>query len=241
MALLILENLRNRHAGRLGIVAGAGPSLRHLESEQAEKHIMLAVNSAVIKFPKAQYFMTCDPATILYRSWQVARDSTCMFVLSHSRGDQPFGSYDDRIGRPYDTGIKNRVILIPRKSEQYSAAFQPDDTELIFGDSSAHCALHLAYLMGCKPIVIVGCDCGSEDGRHYYSEFPDQEQYEDGLADESLREYLPPTDKAVVPSFVNYWNRIGADNPTLEIYNCGNAILPEIQPTKLSDILKRYE
>lgn len=241
MEQLTFENLRNRHTGRLCIIAGAGPSLRHLEPDQAEKHIMLAVNSAVIKFPRTQYFFSCDPGITLRQSWHLIKTLKCYIVIGQMKGIiEGFGAYDAKTESKYKDGIENRIIDVVRKPDEYSFAFKSDDTEIVAGHSSAHCACHLAYLMGCSPIVLVGCDCGVEDGKRYYYDFPGQEQYADYVADEKNEQLFSHPDTPILSSFVNYWNRIGADNPNLEIYNCGNAIIPEIQPAKLADILKRF-
>lgn len=239
-ALSGLESIRNIHAGRLAIIAGAGPSLRHLQPEQAEKHIMLAVNSAIIKFPKAPYFFSCDPGVTLQRSWELIKTLTCKILIGRPKGPEGFGAYDSKTGGRYIDGAEDRFIHIIRKPDEYSFAFHPNDQHIVFGHSSAHCACHTAFLMGCSPIVLVGCDCGVEDGKRYYYDFPGQEQYADDVAKEENKKLFARVDTPILSSFINYWDRIGSDNPNVQILNCSNAVIPNIQPAKLEDVLRQY-
>ena len=232
-----MNDFRGIHSGRIGIVAGAGPSLRHLSPEMAEPHVMIAVNGAIIKFPKAPYFLCCDPASRLYRSWQVARESDCEIILARPVG-LGFGDYDSKIGDRYDDGIEDRVTILERKPDGNDVRFNSSDQQLIYGMSSAHCALHFAVLLGCKPIVLIGCDCGCEDGVRDYGQHEDQICYKNTVGEERFREYLPPVDTPILSSFAQYWDRIAEQNPNLEIYNCGNAVIPSIERAELKDVIK---
>lgn len=235
-----LPSLRNRHAGVTAIIAGSGPSLRHLSPEMAEKNLVLAVNSSIIKFPRAQYYVTCDSGNTLRHNWQVLKASKATALICvPGETLEGFGSYDHRIGTPYDDGFTlGRLLHIPRKRDEYSYAFKPDDEQIIYGQSSAHCAVHVAYLMGCSKIVLIGCDCGLEEGKRQFWEFKGQEQNRDYVVDPKMEEYFSTPDTPILGSFVNYWERIGQDNPNLEIYNCGNAVIPSIEPAKLNEVIK---
>ncbi|OHB57730.1 MAG: hypothetical protein A2173_03790 [Planctomycetes bacterium RBG_13_44_8b] len=236
-----LENLRNRHSGKLCFIAGAGPSLRYLEPEDAEKHIMIAINSSIIKFPKAQYLFTCDPGLTILHAWQVLKGMKCHIIIGQPDGiKEGFGAYHNREGGDYKANIDpERFIRVYRRPDTNNLVFKPDDKKIVFGWSSAHCACHLAYLMGCRPIILVGCDCGKEQDKRYHYDFEGHEQYRDYVENPDNEKYFA-RETDILYSFVNYWNKIGSDNPNVEILNCSNAIIPNIQPAKLQDVLKKY-
>ena len=241
MSSIGIEQLRGIHAGRLCFIAGAGPSLRHLSPEQAAPHILIAVNSSINKFPNAQYMFSCDPGITIHNSWQLAKSLTCKIIIAQPEGTiEGFGAYDDKRGDSFCNGIAGRIVNVGRKVDEYSHAFNRSDKTLIFGQSSAHCACHMAFLMGCSPIVLVGCDCGVEDGKRFYFDYNDQKQWRDQLVDPKLSRYFS-RETDILAGFVNGWDRIGHDNPNVKILNCGNAILPAVQPAKLKDVLEgRY-
>lgn len=240
MAPSISENLRGIHANRLCIIAGTGPSTRHLTPETAAKHLVIAVNAAIIKFPKAQYFFTCDPGSVIRKLWQSVLASSCTVLIGKPDSPEGFGHYDCRTGTRYLDGIESRCVHVVRNPDPPALRFDSKDKVLIFGQSSAHCAVHLAYLMGCSPIVLVGCDCGREDGKRYFSDFPGQEQYADEwtLTGENAQ-YIPPIDDGALAEFVNYWNRIAIDNPQMKLINCGNAVFPDIPKGNLMEVLSK--
>lgn len=233
-----IDAIRGKHQGRLAIVAGSGPSLRHLTPEAASKHVMIAVNNSIIKFPEAQYFFSCDPGNTLKYAWQFMKPLKCKILLGVSAAGG-FGTYSPFMeGGNYKHGFaEDRFVYIDRKVNDNIAVMKPDDRQILFGTSSTHCALHVAFLMGCSPIVLVGCDCGPEDGKMEYTDFPGQEQYRNYVMPE-LKKHLVPADRTLLGGFVSYWDHIGASNPNVNILNCGNAVMPSIEPAKLKDVIK---
>ena len=241
---LTVESIRNIHAGRPCIITGTGPSLRHLSPERTQPFVVIAINSTILKFPHADYFFSCDAGVTLQKSWYSLKNLACKIIIARPKTLEGFGAYDYVPGKePHMTGIDpSRVVYIYRKPETGSLAVHPSDSEIIFGQSSAHCAFHTAYLMGCRPIILVGCDCGWEDGKRYHYEFKEDEAYADDLARPELAPYFHPPEKdtVFVTQFLDYWNKIGADNPNVEILNCSNAVIPNIQPAKLKDVLEAH-
>lgn len=171
-----VRDFAKKHAGKLAFIAGAGPSLRHFETDGLKDYVVFTANSALLKFPNCDYFVTDDAGVCSWNYWTVtARESHCIKLLyrekmvshtSHLRPDEVV--FFDHVGwaSPSPNGLiyhKENVIMTA------------DPEKPIMGSrTSAATAMHLAYIMGCDPIVLIGMD-GCYDGRNrYYWQFPNQ-------------------------------------------------------------------
>ena len=185
-----LKTYQDRHKGRTCFLLGTGPSLRNLKPECIEKHIVIAVNSSILKAPKADYYFSCDTGLVLWKSWTTLRNLKCQLILGSNCG---FGAFEDRIdGKVFDGIDQKRIHYIGRKSDD----IYDKGNLLVHGSSSIHPALHLAYVMGCSPIVLIGCDLKYVNGLKRYHNFPDQSN-----------EYL------LKPEYAKYRRPLGPDNP----------------------------
>ena len=174
-----LNDVRGIYAGSAGVVCGAGPSLRFVDS-RLYRHVVIAVNDAFSKLPKSPYYFSCDPSMVVHLHWCEVLASRC--VVSVVLPEWRFKENGKMAGVD-----KSRVLHIPLHE---SMKMLPSDGKLVQGPSSAHVAAHLAYVMGCSPIYLVGCDCRCEDGKKYYWEFQNQPRggMKDGAATYVLSE-----------------------------------------------------
>ncbi len=185
-----LKQYIDRHKGKMAFVLGIGPSLRKLNPDLLKPHITIAVNSSIYKAPKADYYFTCDTAMVLWESWLTLKHLTCEIILATNCG---FTTFESRIGRKVFEGIDmSRVHYIPRKANNII----DKGNKLIQGSSSVHPAVHFAYILGCSPIVLLGCDCQYTEGKKRYYDFPNQ-----------------PKDKLTDPEFEKYRRPLGPDRP----------------------------
>ena len=188
-----MDNLRDylgRHKGKMAFVLGTGPSLRNLEPGLIKNHITIAVNGSGLKVPNAQYFFSCDTAWVLYEFWHQLKNLKGDIILASNCG---FGTFESRIGRKVFEGIAaERIHYIGRKADNI---FDKGD-KLIKGSSSVHPAIHFAYVLGCSPIVLLGCDCRYVEGRKHFYDFPNQ-----------------PSNKLLKPEYAKYRRPLGPDNP----------------------------
>jgi hypothetical protein len=161
-----LENYKDIHKGRMAFVAGSGPSLRHVEPERLKDYIVIAINGAILKLPDADYFFSCDGRVTLTKAWQILKDVRCKLILNTTLSG--FYSFDGILGIKSDEGIsQDRICFFKRDFKNQHAIDKR--SLLLMGSSSAHPAVHFAHLLGCSPIVLLGMDCGVEDGKRMVS------------------------------------------------------------------------
>ena len=168
---LLVNDLRNyidRHKDRMCFVLGSGPSLRKLDPEMLGNHITIAVNSSLVKVPKAQYYFTCDQSMTLWKSWSMLKNCKCNLILASNNG---LAAYDARTGAyTFEDIDKEQIQYIGRKDNNR----MDKGNKLIKGSSSVHPAVHFAYVLGCSPIVLLGCDCQYAEGKKWFYQFPGQ-------------------------------------------------------------------
>lgn len=185
-----LDQVRGKHAGRAAVVMGSGPSLALLrdrktlvwqefkngttlllpdtsEPDRIKKHVTIAINDAILKVPDADYYITADGAMTKYWHWDMLYTARCSVVLQSG----PFHR-----GRLRKAGFdNNRVVLYDRRKNRQDYRMLRKDRALVFGPSSAHCAISFAVILGCSPIFLLGCGCRcGGDGKKYFWEMNGQ-------------------------------------------------------------------
>lgn len=234
----MLKTFLDKYIGRLVFILGAGPSLRKVNIKLLKSHIIIAVNSSILKTPFAQYFFSCDARVTLFKSWLILKNLQCILILK-GKTDGGFGVYDKKTGIDAFEGIiKKRIFYFDRKDDWI---IEKSD-KLLFGKSSVHCAIHFAYILGCSPIVLLGCDCQTEEGKIHFYNFPG----------ESEGDLIKPEFR---PFFINDYNNIAGAlgsvfqgwrdlkrmNPKIDIINASGGILDVFPRMSLEGVIKKYE
>ncbi len=236
-----LRNYIDKHKGKIGFVLGTGPSLRNLDPILLKSHITIAVNGSIIKVPKAQYYFTCDQSLVLWESWYTLKNLNCDLILASNCG---FAAFDSRIGKNAFEGIsKERVQYIHRKKNNII----DKKKELIQGSSSVHPAVHFAYVLGCSPIVLIGCDCKYVEGKKWFYEFSGQPI--DRLLKSEYKKYQRPlapyspgskTD-GELNHHIRVWNEIGGQNLNIPIIDTSGGKLSMFSQMTLEKVLAGNE
>ena len=246
-----LKDLKDKHQGKLAFVCGAGPSLRHIDPEQIAPYVTFTANSSLLKFPECDYFVTDDDGVRSWNYWRItAHNSRCMKLLYKDKMKKEVGNlrpqeYIFFEHRQWATPQPNGELLYHKENLKLT-----DDPEfpIIGSRTSAATALHFAYIMGCDPIVLLGCDCCYEGRNRYYWQFPNQPkaiEYNNRIfssPDQGLKKEKP-VDKHCV-SFDIYWNHFVEINPEVSktriIYVSENGILDVFQKMTLTEVLAKY-
>ena len=182
-----LDDIRDLCVGYSAIVMGSGPSLRNLRADATlellesygtkvhvpktdgadplRKHVLIAVNDALLKFPDADFYVTADGKMIYSNHWEVLRNSKCYAVLPdyafNKKNMQQMGISTDR-GVLFTRGVPDEKPRLLRT------------TSIFRTHSSAMAGVQLAVILGCSPIYLVGCEGMCEKKRKYFWEFPGQ-------------------------------------------------------------------
>lgn len=156
-----LEEFNGKHAGRIGFVLGSGPSLNMLDLEPLKDHITIAVNSGYVGFPDANYFISDD--------WSVANWSYFFNDLRASKTTIAL-LYEDMLkNQAWQFGDRS-VLFRHRKGYHITDKYEHSNSEnfICQARTSAGSAIHVAHIMGCKEIVLIGIDCCRQDSLRYF-------------------------------------------------------------------------
>jgi len=161
------EELCDKYSGTCFIV-GSGPSLNSQNLGFLANYTTIAVNAGYIAVPEADFFVSDDQDVV---EWQYAydalRQSDKTQVLLYEWKFQRFGNWQE-----CRCWYGNRLVSFShRKGYHLTHQYQHDHPKygIWQARSSLGSAIHLAYLMNFKEIVLLGVDCVYVDGkRHFY-------------------------------------------------------------------------
>jgi hypothetical protein len=216
--------LRGRFQKKPAFILGSGPSLRFLDPSILKDHLVVAVNGSILKCPKAMFYLSCDGRVTLRSHWEVARTSGARFVLSAS------GAWTHAVGSMSDQKVKNSIWFKQSRSH-VELQMRASATKLISGGSSILAATHFANILGASPLVLLGCDCCSEEGKNHFFEFPGQpkDEYKEGVQFDTSEQHSV--------SFGSFWERASEHNADLKILNASGGALECFPRVKLEDVL----
>ena len=154
---MTLQEFKGRHKGKQALIAGCGVTLSQVNPDEFKDSIIICVNDSLLHFPKADYFFATDTYVTKEKAiYEVNRKVKDVIVCEDLHGYQKeFGVEDERF---------HKVFRKP------GWVMKDDDLRLIQGMDAVQCAVHFAIILGCSPVVLVGCDCKQIDGKHYFWE-----------------------------------------------------------------------
>jgi len=236
-----ISDLKDIHSGKLCFIYGAGPSLRYVDENLLKDYINIAVNSGIDKNARFDYFVSDDSAISGWSYYKkVARYDSGMKKLL----------YRDRF-EPICKTMKNVEFF------SHTWWFSPSDKKynldglkltkdepIVGARTSVGSAIHLAYIMGCDPIVLLGNDCRLIDGKRYFWQYNKK-------SFQPFRIFGPEFNERTHSlgfqrdSFVEYWNKFAEVNNEIigkdvDIIDCSDSRLNCFRKMHLQEILDRY-
>lgn len=239
----MIKEYTDRHKGKIAFVLGAGASLKDIPLDLIKEHVVVAVNRAILKVPFAQYCLSCDTGFVLWSPWEFLKGLDCKLLLNASPGAGSFHQYDKATGVNAFDGIdEDRVVSFVMENK---LVIDKESGTLIRGTSSVHSGVHFAHLLGCSPIVLLGCDCEYTDGRKYFTDCPDQPncnftrpEYAKLRRDFSGCRY-GNSDGELMGHFTS-WGRIRVLNPSINIINSSGGCLEAFPRMSVKEVLGQY-
>jgi len=135
-------------------------------------YVSITVNSGVLKIPDCDYFVSDDQGI---RSWNYYREtlktSNCKKILFEDKLPDAKDFFDEEDVLLF----KHKTWFDPKTKKKYpDGVVMTGDAEapIVGARTSMGTAIHWAYIMGCDPIVLLGCDCCFSGRKRYFWEFP---------------------------------------------------------------------
>lgn len=209
----------------LGFVIGSGPSILDVDFELIRPYTTLCVNESISRFPEADYFFSCDARITLRKAWKLVESLSCPVIFA--QGGSGMNCYWEAIGhKPSEAVGADRLITPPRACKDKFG-----DPELIWGTNSAHPAANYLYNLGCKTIILLGCDCQTTNGKKYFWEIEgtgglDKAEYQQCIREEPFHKEI----------FIKTWSDIALHND-VELINCSSGQIPGIVKKTLSEAI----
>ena len=241
-----LKELENIHSNKLCFVIGAGPSLRYVNFDKIEKFITIAVNSAILKSNNFKYFVSDDWAVSNYNYFQDLKDINCINLLFRDKLKGRVSHLDKEKVVWYD----HKCWFDPGAGKRYPEGLvltKEADKPIIGARTSTGSAIHLAYIMGCNPIVLLGNDCCFENGRRYFWQFPGEKKA--SKVSGGIQPWLPNrgkiknkcVDKNSV-DFLEYFEVLSKQTKKqgINIINASGGILDCFPRMSLEEVLEKY-
>lgn len=242
-----LKDLENKHEGEMGFVIGAGPSLHFQDVSDLINYVTITANSGILKIPDCDYFVSDDQGI---RSWNyysdTAKKSRCLKIL-----------YKNKLSDSLKHFRKGEVVLFnhktwydPRKKKYYEDGLvmtKDAEAPIIGARTSLATAVHWAFIMGCDPIVLLGCDCCYKGNKRYFWQFSGERK---GFQTNGMPIYSTPNRGSRVGKpvddhcvdFLSYWSQfaeINRDRANI-IYASEGGILNCFPKMKLDEVLREY-
>lgn len=169
---MVLRDLQDKHKGQAGFVVGSAPSLHFQDRSVLNDYVVFAVNAGILACPECDYFVSDDEGAIDWNYYKdMARNSRCIKLL-----------YETKLSKHVDHFRKEDVVFFKHKTwYDPNKKIYPDgglimtkdaEAPIIGARTSLATAVHLAYIAGCDPIVMLGADCCYRDNKRYFWQFP---------------------------------------------------------------------
>lgn len=160
MELTSLSTFKDIHQGKAGFVCGSGPSLNQVPKNITEHGIVFCINAAGMHFPKYDYLYITDGATPFMAYWDevVAKARVVIFA------NPELAEFAEAVKKDF----KKEVYLLTRNYDQRQN-YTFNDNMLCMGNDAPISALHLAWVMGIRPITLCGIDMCYDKTTRYFN------------------------------------------------------------------------
>ena len=163
---LPVKDLKDKHKDKLCFIYGAGPSLRYVDETQLKDYITITVNSGFLKDRLCDYFVSDDSSISDWSYYDSIWMFGCKKLLSRDKFEPICGD-------------KKNVELFSHtwwfspsdKKYNYEGLKLTKEEPIVGARTSMGSAVHLAYIMGCDPIVLLGNDCKIKDDKRYFWQY----------------------------------------------------------------------
>lgn len=153
----MLQLIHDIHKGEPIFICGCGPSVDSQDLTQLDGFLSIGVNKFPEKYNRAPYWIGLDSGMCDY-SLRDGKVKSLKFIWDHyaKRFQQ---SKLITIGTNYLWVRRNKLMGINSRSPEQGISF---------ANCSSYAALHIAVMMGCSPIILIGQDFSWKNGSTFH-------------------------------------------------------------------------
>lgn len=159
-----LSDIINIHKDKPAFVFGGGRSAQNFDLTKIPSNgIILACNNSVILMNKCNYFCMTDGSIPCAKYFNHGYNICDNILMCGGKGFRIFPPVVSMFEK-----IKDKTMFFNRRYKNPSSwSFNYSDGLLIAGTDIVHVTSHIAHVMGCNPIILVGVDLCYTDGLKY--------------------------------------------------------------------------
>ncbi|NJL70123.1 MAG: DUF115 domain-containing protein [Candidatus Competibacteraceae bacterium] len=241
-----VSDWKDKYAGRIGFVAGAGPSLRMVNDGQLNKYgPTIAVNSAISKLTQADFFLADDIGVKHWNYYQHILPTTD--AVSFLDADKLVGEAH-HLNQEKVVWFNRKWWFDPKNNVKNPVGLDFTKDEPIIGSrTAAGSAVHLLYIMGCDPIVLIGCDCCYKENKRYYWQFKGEQSCyrlngEKVFCHANRGELRGMKVDSHSVQFLEYWQAVAksAKRSNVRIIDASEGLLDCFENKKLGEVLAEF-
>jgi len=232
-----IKDFKNKHKGQIGFIYGGGPSLRFIDIKPLKQYVSIAVNSGLVKAPFSSYALFDDKGM---RWWSY-------YFYDLPKLDCINFLYKEKLRKKAGHLKKEKIVWFDHKQDMVLTKKEP----IITARTSIASAVHLAYIMGINPIILLGVDsCYSRDQKRYFWQYLPQKEQPYRVTGEPV--FSSPSQQKIKGRFVDrhcldfvqYWNRFVEINKNIigkkvNIFDCSDGILDCFPKITVKQIFKK--
>ena len=230
-----LKDFKKKHNGEIAFLLGGGPSLHYLDIDMIKDHVTITVNSAIEKMFLCDYFVSDDHDISGWNYYESLHMSPCTKFLYKDK-------FEGKCGKLKDLVLYSHTWWYSPEDKSYNfdGLRLTEDEPIVGARTSMGSAVHIAYIMGCNPIVLLGNDCQLKDRKRYYWQFPgEKKQFR-----VKGRKFTHQTQNRGFSkdSFAEYWKhfaRVNKDND-VNIIDASDSCLDCFPKMSVIEVLDNY-
>lgn len=156
-----LINFKDIHSGKQAFVCGSGPSLKDVPKNIIDKGVTICVNASGTHFEKFDYLYLTDAATPHMAYWDEVCEKAESLIFANPELAGECAGAAQKTNKP--------CYLMTRNYDE-STNYKFNSHKLCMGQDAPISATHLAYVMGCRPIILCGIDLCFNAGQRYFDD-----------------------------------------------------------------------
>lgn len=229
-----LEEFNGRFSKEICFIIGSGPSLVDFDPNILRDRLTISVNSGFLAAPNSKFFLSDD-------------ENVCRWSYFNNElmtADATVLLYEDKLEHEAMKFGSRAVLFRHRKGYHITPRYKHEvyENRLFEARTSVGTAVHVAFIAGCREIVLLGIDCCRVSGKRYFWQFWDRPPTRsDSVPVDYYRKIKSDTietDSDLV-DILRYWKKLyHSVRGKCKIYNASPISLVDVFPTiKLSDLV----